>query len=114
MNISYDSDFEKEEQEPDNIPNEETMLQPNVLIFAPGEGNDPAPILLDTNAESMSFINIYGGTLRKIPNNMSYQGWLKSEVTRNDRRCANVTKSFYSSLKLSIHKLASSVSFHLR
>lgn len=82
-----------------------------VLVFAPGEDRTPLPILTDNDAESMSFIKIYGGTLRQIPSHMSYQDWVNSEITRTDRRCTDVPKLFFSSSKLRVQKISSSVMF---
>lgn len=51
----YNPEFDLNETEPVNVPCDETLLQPNVLIFAPGEGEVPLSVMLDTDAESMIF-----------------------------------------------------------
>ncbi|GBO39668.1 hypothetical protein AVEN_76389-1 [Araneus ventricosus] len=60
--------------------------------------------------EARSFVRIYGGELIKQPEIMSYQDWIKSEIMRDDRRCANIAKLFFSELKLRNSKVSSSPS----
>lgn len=84
------------------------------MVFAPGEGNKPISLFQDAHSESMSFIKIYGGAVRYIPDKMSYQDWVQSEITRVDRRCCALPKIFYSSTKLRMQKVSSNISFCLR
>lgn len=67
---------------------DETCLQQG-YIFAPGENSSPVSMLRDTYADSLTFVKIYAGTLRRIPKHLSYQKVLQSEITRYDRRCFN-------------------------
>ena len=107
-----DSEEEDEDKEPLNVPDEETLLV-SAIVFAPGEGKKPVS-LFDKYAEAMSFVKIYRGELIAKPDDISYQDWLKSELTRSDRRCATVSKLFFSASKLRISKVASSIGFCLR
>ncbi|CAG5085009.1 Protein of unknown function, partial [Cotesia congregata] len=74
------------------------------VIFAPGEGHTPVS-LFDKYTETLSFIKIYGGKLIQKPKNLTYQNWIKSEIMRSDRRCANIIKLLFSALKLRVSKL---------
>ena len=103
---------EEEETEPINVADDITMLT-NAIVFAPGEGNKPESLFAEY-VEAQSFVKIYAGELKKQPDGMSYQDWVKSEIMRDDRRCASITKLFFSALKLRNSKVSSSISFCLR
>ena len=70
---------EEENREPLNVTDEETLLV-SAIVFAPGEGRKPVS-LFDRYTDAMSFVKIYRGELITKPDDISYQDWLKSELT---------------------------------
>jgi len=54
--------------------------------YAPGERYKPMSLLMDLNAEVLSFPTIYAGKKRLIKSNVSYADIARSEVRRFDRR----------------------------
>lgn len=70
---------------PSKKDDDETCLLPG-YVFAPGENNTPLSILFDKYADSLTFVKIYAGTIRRIPKHLSYQRVCQSELIRYDRR----------------------------
>ncbi|XP_065214928.1 uncharacterized protein LOC135841724 [Planococcus citri] len=100
---------------PIHITEQETLLQDNqALIFAPGEDKTPISLILDPNAEEMTFIKIYGGNIRQPVKHLKYHEIVKSEIMRSDRRCANVMKLLYCALKIRILRISGCIGFQMR
>jgi hypothetical protein len=83
--------------------------------MAPAEGNVPTGVLMDEDAEALSFPKIYCGKQRKFHQRITYGKIIKSDFKRYDRRCANnVTKLLYSYKKLQIQQVVNQVSIAMR
>ena len=91
----------------DKCPDDETVLLSNEGIsFAPGENNTPRSIFYYPLAESATFIKIYAGTVRKIPEHLTHQKVLQSEILRSDRRCCDPYRLFHAAGMLRIEKMS--------
>jgi hypothetical protein len=97
----------------DTLLNPENHFIPPDIIMAPGEGQNPIPLVRDKVSEALTFIKIYGGENMKYfkeNSKITYQAICKSEFRRYDRRCANnINKIFYSYKKLVARKLINSI-----
>jgi hypothetical protein len=83
--------------------------------MAPAEGNVPTGVLMDEDAEALSFPKIYCGKQRKFHQRITFGKIIKSDFKRYDRRCANnVTKLLYSYKKLQIQQVVNQVSIAMR
>ena len=106
-NNKSDEEFIEIEDEADKCPDDETVLLSNEGIsFAPGENNTPRSIFYDPHAESCTFIKIYAGTIRKIPEHLTHQKVLQSEILRSDRRCCDPYRLFHAAGMLRIEKMS--------
>lgn len=85
------------------------------IRFAPGEGQRPISLLMDLNAEALSFPSIYGGEKRvfKIPG-ITHTDIAKSDARNKDRRCAIPSKLLYSYKLSQTFQIANQVSLCLR
>ena len=104
-----DIDFDEKNnmRDSDKCPDEETvLLSKEGISLAPGENNVPRSTLLDKNAESCTFIKIYAGTLRSIPNDLTHQKVLQSKIARSDRRCCDPYRLFHAAGMLQIEKMS--------
>ena len=65
----------------------------DILSVAPGKGNFPISVFLDTNADSLSFPSLFCGKEMKRPNDYTtkvhYSDLCESELHRSDRRVAD-------------------------
>ena len=89
------------------------------MRFAPGEDQCPLGVLMDSEAEEMSFPKIYGGQRFKYKSRgnktLTYSKRVKSEIRRYDRRVgSNVSKLFYSFKKDQLIKISNSITFHMK
>lgn len=102
------------------VTSEETMLiDENELLttaikYAPGQNNRPSYLLMDLNAEVLSFPTIYCGQKRDVPNFLTYSDIAKSEARRYDRRACRPDKVLYSFKKSQIQQVVDSISVSLR
>ncbi|OXA57943.1 Myosin-3 [Folsomia candida] len=81
---------DKPQTEDNDAPLTETLMQDQLIMaVAPGEGTRPLSLLMDLDAEELSFPSIYCGIKRKFnPDaNLSYADIAKSELRRFDPRC---------------------------
>ena len=92
---------------------DETCLLPG-YVFAPGENNTPLSLLIDKHADSLTFVKIYAGTIRRIPEHLSYQRVIQSELIRYDRRCCDPYRIMYCASKIRLQKMYNSIQLHLR
>jgi len=105
----------------------DTLLQPQEMIdgvdkiisFAPGEGNRPLGIFMDTESEYLSFPAIFCGKQRasskerEVP--VSYSTICKWELRSKDRRVAeSVPNIFYKLKKLQIKQIQDTARISLR
>ena len=88
---------------PEKFFDETCLLTNEGINFAPGENNLPLSILRDIYAASCTFIKIYAGTLRRIPEHLTYQKNLQSEISRFDRRCCDPHRLMYMLLWSYVH-----------
>ena len=85
------------------------------LKYAPGENKQPLGLLIDLNAERLSFPSIFCGQMSKLNKNLSYCKLVKSRFRRYDRRCAsNVTYLLYAYKTLQIQQISKAVDTSLR
>lgn len=86
------------------------------IKFAPGEGQKPISLLLDRNAEALSFPSIFCGVKRKIATNnrITMKDIAKSDARNKDRRCAIPSYLLYSYKYEQTHQLANQVQLCLR
>ena len=111
-NNSDDESVNESNNCPEKFFDDETCLLTNEGInFAPGENNSPLSILRDNYAASCTFIKIYAGTLRRIPEHLTCQKVLQSEISRFDRRCCDPYRLMYAALELRTRKMLSSTLF---
>ena len=121
---SNSSEDEEDETNPEllNPGQSESLLIPEdelddlVVKLAPGEGNVPMSILLDQQAEILSFPSIYGGQLRNIPENVRLTAGdiARSEARRYDRRATLPTKILYSYVRLRTSRILEDIQVCLR
>lgn len=81
---------------------QQTMLwNEKILYIAPAQKKKPVSILLDPNAEELSFPDIYLGYLRIFQPtlNVSWFSMATSEIRRQDRRGASPEHIFYITYK---------------
>ncbi|OXA53864.1 SART-1 family protein DOT2 [Folsomia candida] len=109
---------DKPQTEDNDAPLTETLMQEDQLIMAvaPGEGTRPLSLLMDLDAEELSFPSIYCGIKRKFnPDaNLSYADIAKSELRRFDPRCRRADKILYSYRLVQTHRIASNINICLR
>lgn len=85
------------------------------IRYAPGEGQRPISLLLDTHAEELSFPTIYCGQIRHFKNKtITRTDIAKSEARNKDRRCAIPSKLLYSYKLAQTHQINNQVSMCLR
>ncbi|OXA48651.1 uncharacterized protein LOC110855134 [Folsomia candida] len=117
-NIKDLSISDKAETEDNDPPLTETLMQEDQLIMAvaPGEGMRPLSLLMDLDAEELSFPSIYCGIKRKLnpEANLSYSDIAKSELRRFDPRCRRADKILYSYRLVQTHRIASNINICLR
>ena len=83
-NNSDDESVNEPNNRPEKFFDDETCLLTNEgMNFVPGENNSPLSVLCDIYAASCTFIKIYAGTLRRIPEHLTYQKVLQSEMYYN-------------------------------
>ena len=112
-----DIDFDEKNnmRDSDKCPDDETVLLSNEGIsLAPGENNVPRSTLLDKNAESCTFMKIYAGTLQSIPDHLTHQKVLQSEIARSDRRCCDPYRFFHAAGILRIEKMSQKICICLK
>lgn len=91
------------------------MQNNEVIRFAPGEGQKPKSLILDANAEALSYPSIYGGVPRKMKlDNISKTDIAKSDARNRDRRCAAPNKLLYSFKLSQAFQISSQISLCLR
>ncbi|KAI8118336.1 hypothetical protein CVS40_9996 [Lucilia cuprina] len=100
-NIDVIQELNPQETLLDNIPMENIPL--SRISIAPGEGKRPLDLLMDEDAEELSFPTIYCGIKRLCE--ASVAKVIRSEIRRYDRRCARVDKVLYSYKKLELYNL---------
>ena len=90
-----------------------------IISFAPGEGNRPLGIFMDTESEYLSFPTIFCGKQRAsskeraVP--VSYSTICKWELRSKDRRVAeSVPNIFYKLKKLQIKKIQDTARISIR
>lgn len=85
------------------------------IRFAPGEGQRPISLLMDLNAEALSFPSIHCGERRtfKIPG-ITHTDIAKSDARHRDRRCAIPSKLLYSYKLAQTFQIANQVNLCLR
>ncbi|OXA55077.1 ATP-dependent DNA helicase PIF1 [Folsomia candida] len=109
---------DKDQAEDNDAPLTETLMQEEQMIMAvaPGEGMRPLSLLMDLDAEELSFPTIYCGIKRKLnPDaNLSYTDIAKSELRRYDPRCRRADKILYSYRLVQTHRIASNINICLR
>ncbi|OXA54149.1 ATP-dependent DNA helicase PIF1 [Folsomia candida] len=109
---------DKDQAEDNDAPLTETLIQEEQMIMAvaPGEGMRPLSLLMDLDAEELSFPTIYCGIKRKLnPNaNLSYTDIAKSELRRYDPRCRRADKTLYSYRLVQTHRIASNINICIR
>ena len=124
---AHDSDEEEEYENEDlNAGPHDTLLDSHdlledrdILSVAPGEGNFPISVFLDTNAESLSFPSLFCGKEMKRPNDYTtkvhYSDLCKSELRRSDRRVAgHMPDIFFKMKKLQMKHILDKASICLR
>ena len=124
---AHDSDEEEEyENEELNAGPHDTLLDSHdlledsrdILSVAPGEGNFPISVFLDTNAESLSFPSLFCGKEMKRPNDYTtkvhYSDLCKSELRRSDRRVAGHMPDIFKMKKLQMKHILDKASICLR
>ena len=83
--------------------------------YAPGQNNRPIGLLMDADAEYLAFPKNYGGIRPNLPPRTTYGAQIKYEIRHFDRRFAESTEHLlYKSMKLAVHKVASSSQMALR
>ena len=78
----------------------------DTIIMAPGEGENPLPILRDENCDEQAFLNLFGGQICQFLVDRKYHqsDRVKWMFRNRDRRCAkDLQYLFYSAKKL--HKI---------
>ncbi|OXA54226.1 hypothetical protein Fcan01_11384 [Folsomia candida] len=109
---------DKPQTEDNDAPLTETLMQEDQLIMAvaPGEGTRPLSLLMDLDAEELSFPSIYCGIKRKFNPDatLSYADIAKSELRRFDPRCRRADKILYSYRLVQTHRIASNINICLR
>jgi hypothetical protein len=102
------------------LTNEETLLfdeselLSTALKYAPGQNNRPSSILMDLNAEVLSFPTIYCGQKREVPPFLTYTDVAKSEARRYDRRACRPDKLLYSFKKSQVQQVVDSITVSIR
>lgn len=116
----------KDENRIMDLTNEENELNPGgnetllntipfqELTLAPGEGQTPLSILMDKDAEELSFPTIHCGQRRNFKIKLSYYNIVKSSVRHYKRKCARVDKLFFMYKKLELLKLSEKIAIYLR
>ena len=85
------------------------------MQYAPGEGNRPIGLLVDTNAEYLSFPKNYAGEAPILPPRTTYAAQVKYEVRHFDRRFATSIEHFlYKMFKLLSQKTSDAINMALR
>ena len=115
-------DVDEAEDEPEEVipGSEETLIMPSSILdgilYAPGENKTPISLLLDTDAELLSFPKIYCGQPRNLRSGikLTHMDIVKSEVRRDDRRACTPTHLLYAYKMLQIESIASAISISLR
>jgi hypothetical protein len=105
------------DHDPLELEADETLLINSIYAkkFAPGENRQPIGILMDSNAEELSFPTIFCGQKKTIPEGLSYGAVAKAYIRNYDRRCAsNVTYLLYVFKTLQTYQLAKSINFCLK
>lgn len=86
------------------LAHQQTLLwnEERILCLAPGQNKRPLSILMDNNAEELSFPDIYLGQPRTFKSDVKVSWFMMatSEIRRRDRRGASQEHIFYMALKL--------------
>lgn len=88
----------------------------NIISFAPGEGNKPLGIFMDTDSEFLSFPTIFCGKQRvdnkqrHVP--VSYSTVAKWKIRCQDRRAAQSVPNYFYKLKKATNQANSGYCLH--
>jgi hypothetical protein len=93
---------------------DENELLTTALKYASGQNNRPSSILIDLNAEVLSFPTIYCGQRRQVSPALTYTDIAKSEARRYDRRACRPDKLLYSFKKSQVQQVVDSIAVSIR
>lgn len=120
LDIMKDVQFKSKQftiKESDNCGCDETLLNaPPIesVTMAPGEGQVPLSLLLDKDADELSFPCIFCGVKREFKVKLTYNQIVKSAIKHYNRKCTRVDVMFFMYKKLELLNLSQRISVCLR